>query len=554
LFGEGFKIPVASGLQDIQVGLMMQSVVPLWRFQTGSTDQDPNASPSGLHSSETGSLNPGPSSSAAEILRLKLPGLTGQLRWTLQVVAAEVNEGACQRSNSPSGFTPVSWGRWMELLQLQSLNAVKARLARLEAMGLIEVQLGTRGPWGTNPNSYRLRWASDGRPFTRAFGAVLRGQARQDGMKKQQDPDTPRQRIPDTPGDLSADTLALTEIESIISVLSQSVGQLATELNGLKKLADGLTELIPSYIKILKVNQSVSQSVSVNAFNNKEIELIDHHSDEMARATSISSLNLSLKAMLKATDSEPWPEALLLELGRILDPLQVAVIEERSPWSAEGAWAILEAIRMLGRNLGNQPGTLWNALLKQEKGARWLAHASPSASQTRVSSAPGQGSAQKRPTQEPGGALSQRKSDTPPTWKGDVSDGDASRREEIVVDEDEEFRYPGEDDAPETKEAASQPQEEPMARPEDFSPEVKAELRTSIETLRQVTRAAFRSPSANRPGGYDDFSRCWQHVIEVLEPMLPLKVNLPDEYRSVAIRQRSQIKLNVVNAVYQVVS
>ena len=532
----------------------MQSVVPLWRFKTRSTDQDPNASPSGRHSSETGPSNPGHSPSAAEIMRLKLPGLTGQLRWTLQVVAAEVKEGACQRSSTPSDFTPVSWGRWMELLQLQSLNAVKARLARLEAMGLIEVQLGSRGPWGTTPNSYRLRWASEDRPVTRAFDAAVRGRARQDGMEEQQPSDTPGQRIPDTPGDQSADTLVLTEIESITSVLSQSVSRLATELNGLKKLADGLTELVSVFIKNLKIDQSVSQSISVNAIKDKEIELIDHQSDEVAGTTYISNFNLGLKAMLKAADSEPWPEALLLELGRILDPLQVAVIEERSPWSAEGAWAILEAIRMLGRNLGNQPGTLWNALLKQEKGARWLAHAGPSASPKRGLSAPGHGSVQRGPTYEPGGVSSQRRCDTPPSWEGGITDGKARRHEEILIDEDEDFRYPGEDDDPETKEPATQPQEEPMARPEDFSPEVKAELRTSIETLRQVTRAAFRSPAANRPGGYDDFSRCWQQVVDVLEPMLPLKVSLPDEYRSVAIRQRSQIKLNVVNAVYQVVS
>jgi len=36
--------------------------------------------------------------------------------------------------------------------------------------------------------------------------------------------------------------------------------------------------------------------------------------------------------------------------------------------------------------------------------------------------------------------------------------------------------------------------------------------------------------------------------------MLPLQVNLQDAYRPVAIRQRSQIKMNVVAAVYRAVS
>ena len=96
--------------------------------------------------------------------------------------------------------------------------------------------------------------------------------------------------------------------------------------------------------------------------------------------------------------------------------------------------------------------------------------------------------------------------------------------------------------------------EERVTRPEDLSPEVKAELRTSIETFRDVTRAAVRSPAANRPGGFDDVSRSWKHIVEVLEPMLPLQINLLDAYRPVAIRQRSQIKMNVVEAVYRAVS
>jgi hypothetical protein len=140
------------------------------------------------------------------------------------------------------------------------------------------------------------------------------------------------------------------------------------------------------------------------------------------------------------------------------------------------------------------------------------------------------------------------------SWQGAVVEGDVSDPSEPLANEDENSPYLGAEDARETKDPLSQPNPEPITRPEDFSPEVKAELRTSIETFRNVTRAALRSPVANRPGTYDDFSRCWKHIVEVLEPMLPLKVNLPDEYRPVAIRQPSQIKMNVVNALYRAVS
>ena len=86
-------------------------------------------------------------------------------------------------------------------------------------------------------------------------------------------------------------------------------------------------------------------------------------------------MNFNLSRWLKGTEGEPWPDTLLSRLAVILDPPQMAGIAERSPWSAEGASAILDAIQVKGRKLGNQAGTLWNALRQTEKGAAWLAKA-----------------------------------------------------------------------------------------------------------------------------------------------------------------------------------
>gem|GEM_PF-2011278 len=452
----------------------------------------------------------------------------------------------------------------MELLRLQSLNGIKIRLARLEAMGLIEVQPGKRGPLGTTPNLYRLRCAYDGRAASRVFQTFLSGRTRkvkregQAGEEEDQLVDTPRVTLGDTPrvplGDTPRVTLTDTSPSGITSVLSQSVSQLVTELNRLKKLTDGLTELINYLNKNMNKNQSVSQSVSVGTSKNKEIELTDRQADELAEKDHIFDLNVGLKAMLKATDPSPWPEALLLGLGRILDPLQVAVIEERSPWSAAGAWTILWTISTAGRNLGNQPGTLWNALLRQEKGVRWLAKAGPSPGPNGGRPAPKQDNPPEGRTHEPGGEPICHQSDTPLSWQGGVTEGDASCRSQVLANEDENRPYPDEEEAQKSMEPVSQPNEVQMNRPEEFSPDLKAELRISIESYRNVIRAALRSPAANRPGGYDDFSRSWNHIVEVLDPVLPFQVSLPDEYRPVAIRQRSQIKANVVNAIYRAVS
>jgi hypothetical protein len=496
--------------------------------------------------------------------------LTDQLRWTLLVAEKEILGDASQRGAMPCDFKPISWARWMELLELQSLNAAKTRLARLEAMGLLEVQPGQRGLSGTTPNRYRLRWANDWQAATRTFHAVLDERTRRMGRHRQAGKgmaspvdtpgyhhlaDTPKHQPADTPrvSAPAADTPSSEGTELNASVLSQSVNGLITELNRLKKLTDGLTDLILNLKNIIKNIQSVSQSVPVSTPQNKEIELIEESTHEMPEKTNI--FDSSLKAFLKPVDPKPWPETLLLELGKILDPLQVAVIEERSPWSGYGAWAIQGAIATGGRNLGNQPGTLWNALVRQEKGARWLAQSGPLLPLGRGRQAPEQGCSPKDPAPAPRKDLFRPQADSPPmSWQGAVVEGDVSDPSEPLANEDENSPYLGAEDARETKDPLSQPNPEPITRPEDFSPEVKAELRTSIETFRNVTRAALRSPVANRPGTYDDFSRCWKHIVEVLEPMLPLKVNLPDEYRPVAIRQPSQIKMNVVNALYRAVS
>jgi hypothetical protein len=90
--------------------------------------------------------------------------------------------------------------------------------------------------------------------------------------------------------------------------------------------------------------------------------------------------------------------------------------------------------------------------------------------------------------------------------------------------------------------------------PDALSPELKAELRTRIEEFRQASAAARRAPAVNRPGFFNACTRSWEGIGTLLEPVLPLQVELPEEARTVAVRDRSQIKMNVVNALYRAVS
>jgi 5-methylcytosine-specific restriction enzyme subunit McrC len=162
----------------------MRPPTPHWHPQPGSQEVSPGSGKQGgaflgfrpLVSNFTQCPN--------EIIDLKLPGLTSELRWTLIVLARETIGDAYQRGGSPYDFKVIPWARWMDLLELRSVNAVKTRLARLEDMGLIEVQLGGSGPMGSLPNRYRLRWANDGRAASRVFHAVLRDRSLQMGRKR----------------------------------------------------------------------------------------------------------------------------------------------------------------------------------------------------------------------------------------------------------------------------------------------------------------------------------------------------------------------------------
>ena len=487
-----------------------------------------------------------------EITDLKMPGLTEDLRTTLRVLARETLGDASQGGGTPCDFKPIAWARWMELLELQSINAVRTRLARLEEMGLILVLPGEREPRGATPHRFRLRWANDERMASRTLQAVLNDRARQMSRKHQAgagafqgtdargpgsdqpaDSRSPGSDQSTDPPDLGSDQS--TDLHALES--SKSVQNLSAELSWLKKLADLLTELIDFYEnKNKKENQSASRSASAST-SAVEVQATETQTDLHAE----NYLQTDLKLLLKRMGSEPWPELLLAELGRILSPHQVSVIEERSPWSADGAWAILEAIRVLGHDLDQKAGTLWNALLKQEKGVQWLAKAGPwaaKASGDGLDPKTGPGSTGGEAYEHPGCPSSPEKpGDVCPGWQisGLRGASDAAPQERV--------------------ERMTRPCATHVKRPQELSPQVKAQLRSSIELSRKALRVCLDGSAApHRKEALDAFSKAFQGAVDALEPLLPLEVILPDEYRPTEIHQRSQIKTNVLVAVFHAVS
>jgi len=503
-----------------------------------------------------------------EIVDLKLSGLTSDLRWTLHVLCRETIGVAYLRGGSPYDFWGISWPRWLELLDLQSVNAAKTRLARLEALGLIEVQPGERGPWGTLPNRYRLRWANDGQAASRIFHAVMRGRSRQmsrqhqatRGMHqltdstKSQPTDTsliPRSHSPDTSlASAQADTPSIKQTEYPgTPYLNQSVcPSVATETN---KLTDG-PKTPPVSPSVLEKNRQA-----------------DCTSDGLTDGSSMPAFDW--KPWLKSEGSEPWPPPLLQGLRVFLEPVQVFGIQERSPWSAEGAWAILQAVRAGSRRLGKPAGALWNGLVRLDKGIRWLAEAGPMLRREGWQMEPEDGTAS-----EPflrslganrlarmgfhrlplhGAALDRHRSLEDPSLGPEI----APEADDDNDNNNQEQEDPMPQDCEQTQAVhcvapVAAHREEPVTRPEELGPEVRAELRTLIEAFRGVRRALVQSSPANRQGALDAFSRSWEGIVTVLEAVLPLQVQLPDEHRPIAIRQRSQIKMNVIQAVYLAVS
>jgi len=119
---------------------------------------------------------------------------------------------------------------------------------------------------------------------------------------------------------------------------------------------------------------------------------------------------------------------------------------------------------------------------------------------------------------------------------------------------DDEGENPAEDPGePVMMPATAQPTTD-LVKVEDLNPALKTELRSLIEDFREASLAARHSNALSRPGFFASCSRCWEGIGDVLEPVLPLQVMLPDEYRPRALRTRAQIKMNVVNALYKALS
>ena len=468
-----------------------------------------------------------------EIWDMKVPGLTYDLRWTLATLARVTIGEAYRRGGSPYDFFSIPWSQWMEMLDLKTVNAVKNRLARMEAMGIIEIQQGTRGSWGTTPNRYRLRWDNDGQAASRAFHQVVRTRGREITRKVQfrasteggysaaNTPQPPGGSAPNTPPPNTPRLFGQPNTPSFKQTEYENTPNNHPSVSPSVQETDGRTDL-------------------------------ERNSDKR------------WASWLKPADPEPWPDALFKGLGEILDPPQIEAVEARSAWGEEGAWAILQAISARGRNLRNRPGTLWNALVQPDKGASWLMKAAPLLRMAGWKMEPEDQTDRESLIRARGQSLLTKAGYSRLPLPAEMLERQAkakaaeARREPdldlALSDDDDEDDGPA-DDPGETEmvPATAQPTKD-LVKVEDLNPALKAELRSLIEDFREASLAARHSNALSRPGFFASCSRCWEGIGTVLEPVLPLQVTLPDEYRPMALRTRAQIKMNVVNALYKAIS
>jgi hypothetical protein len=552
----------------------MRMAVPRWRFQfqaqmEGLTPEAPDPSP------RRGKplLDPA-NDSVKEIGELQLPGLTDELRYTWLALKEEIAIEASRWGGSPTYFLPISWARWKEMLGINSLNAIKTRLARLEDLGLIEVQPAERGSWGTSLNCYRLRVENEPLAFKSVMEARELFLARRRKERERQkaaaltcmapwptaaEPPLTRNNsrtdspliyepvmadIPQT-GTLQrigqTDTPPIEEIELSTPVQINSITKIGIELNGLIEV---------NSIKKNKSIDSIHQFQSINSINEKNQFPFNEAGRIMKWQVDNRLCDRNFDFLLKEPDPEPWSDSLILALGEILDPQSLPSLERRSPWRVQGAWAILESVRVNGRKLGNQPGTLWNALAIQKSGEDWLAKIIPApgtADWLRTSGDMAVERAFKAPLPERNPNIE----DFAPRKPLPLRAGGNGIRSYAL----ETYQLRGGVAAGSEGEMVPIPPiRYRLRRPEEFSPMLKTHLRLLIEECQEALRFALGAPAAEKMDAFEAFSQTFQYIQGLLEPMLPFQVRLPDQYRSTEIRDRSHIKLDVLNGVYGAIS
>ena len=493
-----------------------------------------------------------------EIWDLQCYGLNKDLRFTLLAVARETVGEASQRGHSICDFAAVSWARWMERLEVSSINTAKARMARLVEMGLVEVLPGEYGPRGGMAPRFRLRWAHGGADFGTP-APVLQDQKPNPGPWERRGanahPFDARQVDTRQVDARQTDTHQFDPCQ----IDTRQSDSLCFDQNSSVSTNNSNQSISPS---ILEVNELIKKmTIELNLINSNQNQSIQSQGTGIAaRAGETGRPAFDVSPWLMGGAGEPWPEPLFQGLGAILDPHRLPGLAKRSPWTGEGAWAILQAICANGRNLGNPAGTLWNALLQIEKGAFWLTAAGPILRKEGWRTEPEDGTTMAIGGRAEGGRrLAQRGFSRLPLHGEALARhqslrAEALRREcQVEIDDDEDLDY-GDGPSAKVEEPMAQIPEEKVTRAEELSPEMKAQLRLLIETFREASLAARRSPAINRPGFFDTCSESFQGIGAVLEPILPLQLKLPDEYLPVTIRRRAQIKTNILHPLYLAVS
>ncbi len=454
---------------------------------------------------------------------------------TLVVLASLIAYEQFARGIGRKEPVPLAWHYISRHLRL-SEDAAKDRVSTLEASGRIRILEGPRmmvsGRLMDGPNLFVLRWMDES-PTDRLKARVarrLKNRERMSNLNKSR-VEGVRQHTPST-HPLTSQGGALTH------PLTDSPEHTPSETQRTPSPGDAYntppsirpTELTDT--EILK-NQSVRQS------SNGTDRQTDWDPSELKGWTSWT----------KQEDPTPWPSPVHEALGRLLDPPQLAQVESRSPWSQEGAWAILQGLKAKGKNLRNPAGVLWNALLLPPKGSAWIGKVGSALRDAGWRQVPEDGTHRQDWTRERNAAaLSREGLERLPLFGEElekhrqlVREAEAQRRasQALLLEDSDEDSFLADEELEEPSGPPPAPPAKVWTLPELPGP-TQADLRAAVETYYEKHKAAFLGAPLVREEASRLMAEAHQRIKTLLGDFLPFEFP-SDGFSSEVLKDLDQI-------------
>lgn len=437
---------------------------------------------------------------------------------TLVVLASLIAYEQFARGVGRKEPVPLAWHFIARKLRL-SEDAAKDRVSTLEASGRVRILEGPRvmvnGRLMDGPNLFVLRWMDES-PTDRLKARVVRrlknrermsdlNRARAEGVR-QHTPST--HPFPDQGDALTHPLTGKPEHTPLNPQRTPSPGDAFNTPPSIRSTEQTDTDKLTS--------QSVRQSSQVTD-----------------RQTGWDASDLvGWSSWTKQEDPSPWPLPVYEALGRLLDPPQLAQVESRSPWSQEGAWAILQGVKTKGKNLQSQAGVLWNALLTPAKGFPWIGKVGSALRDAGWRQLPEDGTHRQDWARERNVAVLSREGLERMPLHGEdiekhrvlVREAEAQRRasQALLLEDSEEDPFLAEEDAEERPAPPPAPPVRIWTLPELPEP-TRADLRAAVEIYYEKHKVAFLGAPTLREEASRLMTDAHQRIKTLLGEFLPIE-------------------------------